>query len=103
MSHCYPQGANLYFIFIAKMGHREFLDFHRGVLDAIQTSGATMSHHHGIGKMTAPWLEGQLGSNELEVLRALKRHFDPRNILNPGGTLALDLPDSERRMPEGRR
>ena len=24
MSHCYPQGANLYFIFIAKMGHQEF-------------------------------------------------------------------------------
>ena len=99
MSHCYPQGANLYFIFIAKMGHREFLEFHRGILDAVQSSGATMSHHHGIGKMTAPWLEGQIGSDELEVLRARKRHFDPRNILNPGGTLALDLPDEERRLP----
>ena len=99
MSHCYPQGANLYFIFIAKMGHQEFLEFHRGVLDAIQASGATMSHHHGIGKMTAPWLEGQIGADELGVLRALKRHFDPKNILNPGGTLALDLPDEDRRLP----
>jgi alkyldihydroxyacetonephosphate synthase len=99
MSHCYPQGANLYFIFIAKMGKAEFAEFHRGLLDAIQASGATMSHHHGIGKMTAPWLEGQIGSDELEVLRALKRHFDPKNILNPGGTLALDLPDDERRLP----
>ena len=102
MSHCYPQGANLYFIFIAKMDREEFLEFHRGILDAIQASGATMSHHHGIGKMTAPWLEGQIGSNELNVLRALKHHFDPRNVLNPGGTLALDLPDAERRMPEAR-
>ena len=99
MSHCYPQGANLYFIFIARMGQAEFAEFHRGLLDAIQASGATMSHHHGIGKMTAPWLEGQIGSDELEVLRALKRHFDPKNILNPGGTLALDLPDDERRLP----
>lgn len=99
MSHCYPQGANLYFIFIAKMGQEEFVEFHRGMLDAIQSSGATMSHHHGIGKMTAPWLEGQIGSNELEVFRALKRHFDPHNVLNPGGTLALDLPDEERRFP----
>jgi alkyldihydroxyacetonephosphate synthase len=98
-SHCYPQGANLYFIFIAKMDRDEFVKFHRGMLDAIQASGATMSHHHGIGKMTAPWLEGQLGKNELEVFRALKRHFDPKNILNPGGTLALDLPDEERRLP----
>jgi len=102
LSHCYPQGANLYFIFIAKMGREEFLEFHRGILDAIQASGATMSHHHGIGKMTAPWLEGQIGKNELEVFRALKRHFDPRNVLNPGGTLALDLPDHQRRLPEGR-
>jgi len=97
MSHCYPQGANLYFIFIAKMDAEEFIEFHRGILDAVQSSGATMSHHHGIGKMTAPWLEGQIGANELEVFRALKRHFDPNNVLNPGGTLALDLPDDQRR------
>ncbi len=99
MSHCYPQGANLYFIFIAKIDHEEFTEFHRGILDAVQASGATMSHHHGIGKMTAPWLEGQISKEALEVLRALKRHFDPKNVLNPGGTLALDLPDSERRLP----
>ena len=49
--------------------------------------------------MTAPWLEGQIGKESLEVLRALKRHFDPKNVLNPGGTLALDLPDEERRLP----
>jgi len=34
------------------------------------------------------------------VLRALKRHFDPHNIMNPGGTLALDLEDSLRRPIE---
>jgi alkyldihydroxyacetonephosphate synthase len=100
MSHCYPQGANLYFIFIARMELEEYVGFQRGILDAIQASGAAMSHHHGIGKMAAPWIEGQLGKNELEVLRALKRHFDPKNVLNPGGTLALDLPDEDRRFAE---
>ena len=91
--------VTLYSLSTAKMGAAEFLEFHRGILDAVQTSGATMSHHHGIGKMTAPWLEGQIGKNELEVFRALKRHFDPKNVLNPGGTLALDLPDEARRLP----
>ena len=57
-----------------------------------------MSHHHGIGKMIAPWLEGQLGRNQLEVFRTLKRHFDPNNIMNPGGTLALDLNEEEKRV-----
>jgi len=100
MSHFYPQGCNLYFIFIAKMEKREeYLAYQGGILDAIQRLGATMSHHHGIGKMTAPWLEGDVGPEALRLFRALKRHFDPNNVMNPGGTLALDLPDGERRMP----
>ncbi|MFZ5918019.1 MAG: FAD-binding oxidoreductase [Chloroflexota bacterium] len=96
-SHFYPQGANLYFIFIARMDLPAYLDFQAGLLDAIRAHGATMSHHHGIGKMTAPWLEDQIGANQLAVFRALKQHFDPHNIMNPGGTLALDLPPEERR------
>jgi alkyldihydroxyacetonephosphate synthase len=99
MSHVYPQGANLYFIFIAKMNSlEEFKTYHSGILDAIQRSGATMSHHHGIGKMFAPWLEGQIGSEQMELFKALKRHFDPNNIMNPGGTLGLDLDASEKRF-----
>jgi alkyldihydroxyacetonephosphate synthase len=99
MSHFYPQGCNLYFIFIAKMDSlEEYLAYQGGILDHIQKFGATMSHHHGIGKMTAPWLEGDIGPEAMAVLRTLKRHFDPKNIMNPGGTLALDLPDSQRRL-----
>ena len=65
MSHCYPQGANLYFIFIAKMDTAsEFKAYHKTILDAIQKSGAALSHHHGIGKMFAPWLEGSVGRTE---------------------------------------
>lgn len=98
MSHFYPQGANLYFIFEAKMSDlQEYLDYQYGIMDNIQKYGASMSHHHGIGKMTAPWLEAQIGHNEMEVYRALKRHFDPNNIMNPGGTLGLDLPEDKRR------
>lgn len=100
MSHVYPQGSNLYFIFLAKMDSiQEYLDYQHGILDSIQKYGASMSHHHGIGKMTAPWLECQIGRNQLEVFKALKRHFDPNNIMNPGGTLALDLPEEEKRFP----
>jgi len=97
MSHVYPQGANLYWIFITRMHDpAEFKAYHAGILNAIQKSGASMSHHHGIGKMFAPWLEGSLGNNEYAIIRALKEHFDPDNIMNPGGTLGLDLPDEEK-------
>ncbi len=92
LSHAYPQGGNLYFIFIAKIATiKEYLELQYGILSAIQQSGAAISHHHGVGKQTAPWLEGQIGSAQMDVIRALKVHFDPRNIMNPGGTLGLDM------------
>lgn len=98
MSHCYPQGANLYFIFITRMDDAErFKAYHATILDAIQKSGASMSHHHGIGKMFGPWLEGQLGHIEYGAIRALKDYFDKDYNLNPGGTLGLDIPESEKR------
>lgn len=99
LSHAYPQGANLYFIFITKMNNiDDYIAYHSGILDAIQKSGASMSHHHGIGKMFGPWLEGSLGKTEYSVLRALKNHFDPDNIMNPGGTLGFDAPESKKRF-----
>ena len=71
MSHFYPQGANLYFIFEAKMNDLdEYLEYQRGIMDNIQKYGAAMSHHHGIGKMTAPWLEAQIGKNQMDIYRA---------------------------------
>lgn len=97
MSHVYPQGANLYWIFITPMHDpAEFKAYHAGILDAIQKSGASMSHHHGIGKMFAPWLEGSLGTKEYDIFRTLKNHFDPDGIMNPGGTLGLDLEENEK-------
>jgi alkyldihydroxyacetonephosphate synthase len=97
LSHAYPQGANLYFIFIAKMNDlEEYKHYQDGILDAIQKSGAAMSHHHGIGKAFAPWLEGEMGHLEYTTFEALKTHFDPHGIMNPGGTLGLDLKEDEK-------
>ncbi|MBR4765516.1 MAG: FAD-binding oxidoreductase [Clostridia bacterium] len=99
MSHCYPQGANLYFIFITRMNNsEEFRRYHTSILDAIQKSGAAISHHHGIGKMFAPWLEGSLGRNEYGVFRVLKDYFDPGYNMNPGGTIGLDLREDEKKF-----
>ena len=102
MSHCYPQGANLYFIFMTKMqDEEEFRAYHATILDAIQKSGAAISHHHGIGKMFAPWLEVYLGEKEYGIIRTLKNYFDPDELMNPGGTIGLDLkPDDKKYLRE---
>ncbi len=73
----------------------EYLRLQYGILEAMQRSGAAMSHHHGIGKQTGPWLEGQIGPACMDVVRALKEHFDPHKIFNPGGTLGLDMTEEQ--------
>ena len=96
LSHAYPQGGNLYFIFIARMSEiNEYLGLQYGILDAILEAGAAMSHHHGIGKQTAPWAVQQLGQQQMDVIRVLRDHFDPHHIMNPGGTLGLDMTDEQ--------
>lgn len=91
-SHFYPQGTNLYFIFIAKMDDlKEYKEFHKGIIELIVSRGGSLSHHHGVGRMFAPWMEDHLGKAQMDVLRCLKKHFDPNNIMNPGGTLGLDI------------
>ncbi|MEA2041680.1 MAG: FAD-binding oxidoreductase [Bacteroidota bacterium] len=87
-SHFYAQGTNLYFIFIIKEDDIEaYRNFQKGLIDTIQKSGGSLSHHHGVGRMISKWMPEHLGENQIEILRSLKKHFDPNNIMNPGNQL----------------
>lgn len=46
--------------------------------------GGTISGEHGIGYVKAPYLEYAIDRPTLEVMKAIKRVFDPNGILNPG-------------------
>ena len=62
ISHPYPQDANRYFIFVIQyLGINEYFLLQSSIPETIQKSGVAMSHHHGIGKQTAPWLKNQIG------------------------------------------
>ena len=89
-SHFYPNGTNLYFIIMGNMDVDEYVTFQSGMIDQMLKHGGTLSHHHGIGRLLAPWMESYLGKEQMAVLRAVKRHFDPHGIMNPGGQLGLD-------------
>lgn len=89
-SHFYAQGTNLYFIFIIKENDREaYKKFQRGLIDMIQKSGGSLSHHHGVGRMIGPWMKEHLGENQMNVLKELRKYFDPNNIMNPGGQMGI--------------
>ncbi|MBT2688067.1 FAD-binding protein [Bacillus sp. ISL-47] len=46
--------------------------------------GGTLSGEHGIGVMKAPFMEMELGSTGLDMMKRIKTAWDPNNILNPG-------------------
>jgi alkyldihydroxyacetonephosphate synthase len=75
---------------MGRMDVDEYVTFQNGIIDAMLKHGGTLSHHHGVGRLMAPWMEAHLGKEQVEVLRAVKRHFDPNGIMNPGGQLGLD-------------
>ena len=71
---------------------------HLHTKNAQARNATSISHHHGIGKMFAPWLEGYIGEKEYGVFKVLKNYFDPKYNMNPGGTIGLDLLPEEKKF-----
>ena len=46
--------------------------------------GGTLTGEHGIGAARRLFLEAQVGTDALEVMRSIKSALDPLGILNPG-------------------
>jgi alkyldihydroxyacetonephosphate synthase len=55
--------------------------------DAVVAAGATISHHHAVGRDHARYLAAEIGDTGVATLRALKRELDPSGIMNPGKLL----------------
>ncbi|HEX9888885.1 MAG TPA: FAD-binding oxidoreductase [Nitriliruptorales bacterium] len=95
-SHVYPEGASIYFTFgKAGAGNEELaLASYDAAWEAGQraalSAGASITHHHGVGLLRAPYLEDELGAVGLDVLRRVKGALDPHGLLNPT-KLGLDL------------
>ncbi len=102
LSHAYPDGCCIYFSFagVAAPGKAAWDEACEARYDAIWKdalgaaleAGGTLAHHHGVGRSKAPRLGDELGRG-LDVQRALKRAFDPHNILNPGALLPPITPN----------
>ncbi len=83
MSHVYPEGGCLYFSFAGRGDRKVWERVWRRALDAVAQSGATTSHHHGIGRLKASSATAEAGIAR-EGWRQLKRILDPGGLLNPG-------------------
>jgi alkyldihydroxyacetonephosphate synthase len=88
LSHVYSDGASLYFTFLAHARRGGELAQWQSIKDAateqVLRLGGTLSHHHGVGADSAPWLPQETGAAGLAALRAVKAALDPHGIMNPG-------------------
>jgi alkyldihydroxyacetonephosphate synthase len=87
LSHAYPDGASLYFTFIARTRSgaeiEQWRQVKRAASEAIAAAGATITHHHAVGIDHAPYMEAEVGRTGLDSLRALKAELDPAGVMNP--------------------
>jgi alkyldihydroxyacetonephosphate synthase len=87
VSHVYDSGASLYFTVAAKELDDALTQWRRAkaaASDAIIAQGASITHHHAVGRDHKPWFEQEVGPVGVEVLRAVKARLDPAGVLNPG-------------------
>ncbi|MBF0104669.1 MAG: FAD-binding oxidoreductase [Deltaproteobacteria bacterium] len=88
LSHCYSDGASLYFTFLGlqRKGQelKQWEEIKKIATDVIMENGGTLSHHHGIGYDHKRWMEQEKTPLGIEVLKSIKRELDPDGLLNPG-------------------
>ena len=54
------------------------------VFETVQKYGGSVSAEHGVGMTKKPYLNYSRSETEIEYLRAVKKVFDPNNIMNRG-------------------
>jgi len=88
LSHAYETGASLYTTVIAVADRidpvAQWQRAKSATSDALVAAGATITHHHAVGRDHAPWLAAEVGSLGVSILRAAKGAVDPDGLLNPG-------------------
>ncbi|MCP4023350.1 MAG: FAD-binding protein [Desulfobacteraceae bacterium] len=54
------------------------------LFDATLNLGGTITGEHGVGITKMKYLPKEIGSKQIEIMKGIKKVFDPLNILNPG-------------------
>lgn len=87
-THVYPDGPAPYFGVYAAGSWGDTVaqwdEIKVAVSEAIIGAGATITHHHAVGRDHRPWYDRQRPDVFAAALRAAKAALDPAGVLNPG-------------------
>jgi alkyldihydroxyacetonephosphate synthase len=89
LSHLYSSGSSLYFTFLIsgtddQDAAARYLTAWHDAVRSCAVAGGTLTHHHGVGRLKAAFLAGELGEAGVDVLKKIKTALDPQQIMNPG-------------------
>ncbi|HEY0636640.1 MAG TPA: FAD-binding oxidoreductase [Pseudonocardiaceae bacterium] len=88
LTHAYPDGAAPYFTVLAPARRggevAQWDDLKAAAGELLHAAGATVTHHHAVGRDHRPWYDRQRPEPFATALRAAKAALDPAGVLNPG-------------------
>jgi alkyldihydroxyacetonephosphate synthase len=87
ISHVYRSGASLYFTVACAQLEDPLAQWRTAkaaASDAILAAGASITHHHGVGRDHVEWYTHEIGALGVAMMKAVKATLDPAGILNPG-------------------
>ncbi len=58
------------------------------VLEEVISVGGTITAEHGVGDTKSEFVKLELSPHEIEIMKGLKKMFDPKDIMNPGKIFA---------------
>jgi alkyldihydroxyacetonephosphate synthase len=87
-THIYPNGPAPYFTVLAPARRggevEQWSEIKQAVSDALIEAGATITHHHAVGRDHRPYYERQRPELFAAALRGAKSALDPAGVMNPG-------------------
>ncbi len=87
--------GNLHFVFSQDFSAPEEVERYKNLIDGVSELvigyEGSLKAEHGTGRNMAPYVELEWGKEAYEIMKKIKRIFDPLNILNPGVILNEDI------------
>jgi len=71
-------------------GSEEMTNALRALFQLVKSLGGTVSGEHGVGLIQKPYMDIVFKNANLQLMRAIKKAFDPNNILNAGKIFDLN-------------
>lgn len=109
LSHVYVDGASIYFTYLFRRAadpeqtRERWQRLKQAASRVIVDQGGTISHQHGVGLDHAEYLVAEKGRLGLSALEAMRREFDPAEIMNPGKLLNSHSISEIEQTNEGKR